>query len=464
MNPPTLSRRDFVKTTALGTAGAALAAPASFGIQTSKTARPPNIVFIFTDQQHIDTISALGCRDIHTPGMDRLAREGVSFTQSYCPSPVCGPCRAAVYSGRMPSEIGVTTNGDRPDPAIPLMGDWFRDHGGYETLYMGKWHVPQYITSKVPGFEVLFCGNGGPGTLADSSYTFAAESFFKNYSGSKPFIMAINYMQPHDICEWLRLNRLGHDALPFPELESQLPDLPGNFTIPELEPEMVAERRRRNEGAYTGWDDMHWRYYRWAYYRHVEMVDAEIQRVIQGLETSRHCENTLIVFSSDHGEGMGHHMTVRKSLLYDQTARVPLILHWPGRIRRNHVNRKDLVSGVDILPTLCDFAGIPAPPKHRGRSLRPFLESDGKAGHDFITSEISGNRGQMFRTGRYKYITYHDDPVEQLFDMETDPGETQNLARDSRFTSALEDHRAGFKDWVQSLDVSPKLETRWFGS
>ncbi len=424
----------------------------------------PNILFIYTDQQHIDTIAALGCPYLQTPGMDRLVRQGTSFSQSYCPSPLCGPCRAAVYTGRMASEVGVTDNGARPEPGVPFMGEWLRKQAGYETVYMGKWHVPQYFTSNVPGFDVLFGGRGGPGALSDNSYTFAADAFLRQYDGSKPFLMALNYMQPHDICEWMRLNQDRFERLPFPDLEHELPPLPDNFDIPDPEPALVRKVRAGSPSVQGGWDERHWRYYRWAYHRHVEMVDAEIGRVLDALDASPHRENTLILFSSDHGEGLAHHQMTRKSFLYEEAAKVPLIVSWPGRLPQDVRDDHTLVTGVDLVPTMCDFAGIDPPPKARGLSLRPLLENGQALARTFVTSEIADNRGQMLRSSRYKYIAYLDDPTEQLFDLKDDPGETRNLAGDAACASVLQDHRDMHRQWVGSLEVSPRVAHRWYES
>ncbi len=458
-----IDRREFVKTSSVGLAGLGLTSHKGFSISTSKTRKAPNILFLFTDQQHIDSISALGCDYVKTPGMDRIAQSGTSFTESYCPSPVCGPCRASVYTGRTPAEVGVIANSHRPVKGIPFMGEWFRD-SGYETLYMGKWHVPQYTSSRIPGFNVVFCGPGGPGSFADNSYTFAADAYLRNYRGSKPFLMAINYMQPHDICEWLRINRLRLDELPFPEIEGELPPLPDNFEYPEQEAQLVKDRRVRNENVTGEWDELHWRYYFWAYYRHVEMVDAEVNRVMNALESANLRKNTLVVFSSDHGEGMGHHQMVRKSILYDEAAKVPLIFSLPGQIESNVVNKSDLVTLTDLMPTFCDFAGIDAPPKMRGYSLKKTLTSGHKLKRDFVTSEIETNRGQMIRTRNYKYIAYLNDPNKQLFHVKDDPGETQNVINSKKHRSAFTDHKELHKDWIKSLDIPENLENRWYVS
>ena len=128
---------------------------------------------------------------------------------------------------------------------------------------------------------------------------------------------------------------------------------------------------RRSQGHYTGaWCERMWQYYVWSYYRQVEMVDAAIGRILDALENSPHAGNTLVAFTSDHGDAMGRHRLVHKLSLYDPAVRVPMIVAWPGQVAENHVDRTHLVSGFDLTPTLCDYAGTAAPPEMRGRSLR----------------------------------------------------------------------------------------------
>jgi len=237
------------------------------------------------------------------------------------------------------------------------------------------------------------------------------------------------------------------------EPAGELPELPGNFEFDEKEPDTIRRMRRGNEPFKGKWDKEHWRYYRWSYYRNIEHVDAEIGRVLEAIEEHGHLNDTLIVMTADHGEGMGHHQMVRKSSFYDESARVPLLFSWPGHIAENKTDAVHLASGLDIMPTLCDYAGIQPPANMRGVSLRTILEAHGSLSRDFIVSEASTNTGRMVRTENYKYITYKDNLIEQLFDMKTDPGETKNLAGSSRYASPLAEHRKLLKDWENQLDV-----------
>jgi len=438
-----VSRRNFVK---LGGAAVALLADGTltkraFAGRKDRKPKPGNILLIYTDQQHIDTIAAGGCRHVRTPALDRLKTNGVSFTQSYSANPVCSPARSAAFTGRTSCEASVHKNGRPIRSDIPNLGQWFSQHTGYETFYAGKWHLPRTYTSDIPGFKVINTGIGGFGYLCDTAMSRACEGFIRNRSKSKPFLLVASFMQPHDICEWLRLNMNNPGKLRYPELADELPGLPGNFQFDENEPQSTKKRRSGNEPFKGNWDQEHWRYYRWSYYRHIEHLDAEIGRILSALEDRGYINDTLIVMTSDHGEGMGHHQMVRKSSFYDEAARVPLLLSWPGHIVEDKTDEVHLASGLDVMPTLCDYAGIKSPASMRGVSLRPILEGGDSAPRDCVVSEGNTNTGRMLRTQGFKYIKYVDDPVEQLFDMINDPGETRNLAANSRYAAAMSEHR-----------------------
>ncbi|MHC4324100.1 MAG: sulfatase family protein [Planctomycetota bacterium] len=450
-----VNRRDFVKLSGGAVAllaNGALRGNALAGLGGRKP-KPKNIVLIYTDQQHIETIFAGGCPHVRTPALDRLKRSGVSFTQSYTANPVCSPARAAVFTGRTSCETSVYKNGIRIRSDIPNLGQWFSEHTDYETFYAGKWHLPRTYTNKIPGFKVINTGIGGFGYLCDTVMSHACMGFLRNRSKSKPFLLVASFMQPHDICEWLRLNMDNPATLRYPELASELPELPANFEFDKNEPEQIRKTRLGNEPSKGNWSKEQWRYYRWSYYRHIEHLDAEIGRLLDELERRRLTKDTLVVLTSDHGEGMAHHQMVRKSSLYDEASRVPLLFSWPGHISENKTDTEHLTSGMDIMPTLCDFAGIKPPENMRGRSLRSIIEGASATGSDFVVTEVSSNTGRMVRTKDYKYITYRNDPVEQLFDMKNDPGETRNLAASARYSSTLTEHQKLLRDFESRLDV-----------
>jgi len=166
--------------------------------------------------------------------------------------------------------------------------------------------------------------------------------------------------------------------------------------------------------------------------------------------------------TADHGEGMGHHQMVRKSSFYNEASRVPLMFSWPGHVAENKTDRVHLASGMDIMPTLCDYAGIKPPAKMRGVSLRPILEGGSSASRDCVVTEGNTNTGRMLRTRDFKYIKYMDDPVEQLFDMKNDPGETRNIAASSRYSAELAEHRKLLAAHERRLEVRKDIPNAEF--
>jgi len=418
---------------------------------------PPNLLFIHTDQQSFDTIAAWGCAGIRTPHLDRLAASGLSFQRAYSADPVCCPARTCWYTGRMPSETGVVLNGLPLLPEIPDLGQWLGTRG-YDPVYIGKWHVP--YRDQYTSFRTLH-GGTGIGEHSDGATARAAQAFLMDRRSSTPFFLSLGFLQPHDICYWIRLHRDDLQSLPVPEAAVDLPALPPNFYVIPEESATFRAFKRTGDGAtlQDGWSELHWRYYLWSYHRHVEMVDAQIGRVLDALEASGHAQNTLVVFTSDHGEGSAHHRLLTKSILYDDTARVPLIVAWPGHVPAGVQNFAP-VSGVDLAPTFCDYAGVEPPPQARGESLRPLLEGKASAGRGYAVAE-SYVTGRMVRTERYKYITYQDDSVDQLFNLEEDPGETRNLASASTHAGTLAEHRRLLSAWEARLTPAPVPPEGW---
>jgi len=165
-----VNRRDFIKLS--GSAVALLANGTLkrnvFAARQSRSPKPRNILLIITDQQHINTIAAGGCRHVRTPALDRLKTSGVSFTQSYSANPLCSPARSAIFTGRTSSEATVYVNGRPIRSDIPNLGRWLSQQTDYETFYAGKWHLPRTYTSNIPGFKVINTGIGGFGYLCDT--------------------------------------------------------------------------------------------------------------------------------------------------------------------------------------------------------------------------------------------------------------------------------------------------------
>ena len=434
-------------------AGAVLLAAAACGA--AEPAKKPNVLILTTDQQRVDAMSAAGNRWARTPNMDALAAQGVYFRRSYCAFPLCSPSRSALHTGRTPHEIRVDRNSVPIDPAMPLSGQVFRD-AGYETAYAGKWHMPDpYPSGGIAGFEVLNTATR-KSRLAhdvDEDTMNAAVGFLKR-KHDKPFLLVVSFINPHDICllagekggladeVWKRYG---------PPEGAELPPLPPNFTVPG---DAMPLRR-----AHPEWDDTQWRRYRYAYARLVEDVDRQVGQVMAALREAGVEDRTLVVFTSDHGEGLGARHWTGKMMFHDDQAAVPLIVSWKGVTPTARMDERHLVSTLDVLPTICDYAGVPPPPSMRGESLRGVIEHPDRPGHDFVVSEMSqgvgaaGQRSFMLRTAQYKYMYFPGSPaVERLFDMKADPFEMKDLVADAAAAKELERHRGLLAAWKKTTE------------
>ncbi len=408
---------------------------------------------------------------VSTPNMDALARAGVRFERSYCAAPVCGPSRAALMTGRMPHAVGVNVNDVPFDESNRTMGHILRA-GGYETAYAGHWHLPEGWYDEPGGVDKYgfifqpFAHPPSPsGWLAsgiDPVTTEAAVAFLGARHDERPFLLVVSLTNPHDICYSVMERSIR------PRSAELGPDLPANFEIDPDEPEFVAACRRREHYGMEvhltrDWTDDEWRGYLHAYYRFVEAADRDVGRIMQALRDAGLERDTLVVFSSDHGEGIAGHRWLVKLMLYEEPVTVPLVLSWPGVIGAGVVDRRHLASGVDLLPTLCDYAGIPIPGDIDGQSLRPVIERPELDGRAFVVAELSpdpkepGRIGRMLRTGRYKYMAFSCGlRAEMLFDLETDAGEMRNLAADRCWSAVLDEHRRLLEQWVvQTRDCFP---------
>lgn len=425
----------------------------------------PNILLIITDQQNNTAMSVAGNPFLKTPVIDSLAARGVRFTKSYCTYPLCSPSRASQFTSLMPHEVGINSN-RKPNlsPEVTGMGNLFRK-AGYETAWSGKWHLPalfpalaQKGANMIPGFEVLPMrpskqlpkngGDDGKGMIADPAATDAAVRFLRS-NHAKPFLLVVSLLDPHDIVGYK------DNPDPFRSLVESMPPppVPENWNAVNDVPDVVK--------AYMvdGWSEKEWRLYRSAYYRLCEYSDAHIGQILAALKSAKLDKNTVVIFTSDHGESMGAHHLVHKESMYEESAGVPFIVAPPAGAVKG-VNTSNLVSGLDLLPTMLDYAGISIPASLRGESVRPLVEGRAVPWRSYVVSELADNRdSRMVRTARYKYVVYADGGNrEQLFDMESDPGETKNLVRDEKSASVLAQHREMLAEWLKETK-DPFIQT-----
>ncbi len=446
---PPLNRRELL-------CSGACAGLALVGRPRRRPVRRPNVLFLHTDQQSAPTVSALGAAHLLTPNIDRLVARGTAFRESYCADPVCMPARAAWYTGRPPVETGVLKNGLPLRAGVPDLGAWLR-RAGYATFHAGKWHLLGREAEQ--SFEVLV-GKTIYGENGDGVVSSAAAAFLRNYRDERPFFLNVGLLQPHDINYWLQNYERQGCPLPGYLDDDELPPAPRNLEFDFEEPESFRERRTQKGARMTaGWSERHWRTYLWTYYRHVEMVDAEIGRVLDALSESGREAETLVLFSSDHGDGMGGHGLVSKGMLYEEAVKVPLVLAWPGQVPAGRIEER-LVTGLDLFPTICDYAGVEPPPLLRGRSLRPLFSGPAPEWRTEIVASCNIT-GRMIRTQRYKLITYAGDEVQLFFDLESDPAELANLAREADLEAERERHLAALEAWEAELDPAPEPPEGW---
>ncbi len=415
--------------------------------------RRPNIIYIMTDQQWAGAMSCAGNPDLETPNMDRLAENGIRFTNAYCSFPLSGPSRAAMFTGYMPSESGVVEN-EMPLPdslAAKTLGTVMSD-AGYDCAYAGKWHVN---TISLPGKEAFgfhnIKGNG------DRGIAEACIEYLRSRPSDRPFFLVASYTNPHNICEFARGQNTPHAKVEQADTRD-CPNLPANFAVAPYDADILRYEKSLDYSLYptAAYSPDDWRQYRNAYFRLVEAVDAEIGKIIDEIDRQGLWENTVIIFTSDHGDGAGAHQWNQKTALYEEVVNVPMIICLPG-LRKAGTTDDALVSnGIDLMPSVCGWAGVQVPAGRRGYSYMETLSGNDPEEREYIVTETnflqtSGTLGWMVRTPGYKYVLYDKGPYrEQLFDMENDRGEMRNLAVESRYRDILLQHREILKEWLKT--------------
>ncbi len=432
-----------------------LALPAPFLAQ-----ERPNIIYIMTDQQSATAMSCAGNADLHTPNMDRLAAHGVRFENAYCAFPLSGPSRSTMFTGYTPSESGLKKNGiPVADSIRPKMLGSLMEEAGYSTAYAGKWHVH---TNSLPGkhsfgFERLHEHN-------DYGLAEAAVEFLQR-KHDKPFFLVASFDNPHNICEYARNQDLPYATIEEPRLE-ECPNLPANFNIAPYDADVLSNERSLKYTLYPtqNYTPDDWRRYRNAYFRLVETVDKEIGKIVDEIDRQNLWKNTVIIFTSDHGDGAGAHQWNQKTVLYEEVANIPFIVCLPGNKHAGKVLPQLINNGTDLLPSVCDWAGIEVPTECQGVSFRAVVErGDTMRTHqpyvvtETLFGQTGGTQGWMVRTPNYKYVLYASGKNrEMLYDMKNDRGEMCNLAIEKKFQDVVKLHRAMLREWIKAHDKSRK--------
>ena len=436
----------------------------------------PNIVFVVTDQQRFDTIAALGHDHAITPNLDRLVREGTAFTRAYVTAPSCAPSRASLFTGLYPHNTGVLRNDDPWSHSwVELLAD-----AGYRCVNVGKMHTYPYevpagfherhvvenkdrSNPKLPFFldqwDKAFLANGltkpdratkyrampdyadrfgafvweEPDRLhADHFVGGLARHWLDRYPGEEPFFLQIGFPGPHPPYDPTEEALARYEGRRMPDERVSQEDLDSQpFALQEL-------RRDHREIDHDGvvhhehpTDEQSQRRRR-HYMANVSMIDDELGLLLQALERRGALEDTVIVFTSDHGDCLGDHGHSQKWSMYDPSVRVPAIVWGPGIAAGQAID--GLVAHMDLGPTVLELAGVVPPDWMEAESLVPALRGDAWDGRTHVFSEHARDvilfgtaLMTMVRDDRYKLVEFVDHEDGQLFDLHADPFEERNL-------------------------------------
>ena len=441
--------------------------------------KPPNLLFILADQWRASALGVGSDEIVRTPHIDRLASQGVHWQRAYASNPVCTPNRSCILTGRFSHQHGMITNNLMLPPSEVCWPEVYRA-AGYATHYIGKWHMdgvekPGFVPHgwRRRGFDTFegfnrghtyhkhwgFDNDGGP----------IAEKWNANgrvyYEPSLQTDLAIDFMRQYQDQPFCCYVSWGPPHTPF-----NPPDAWDKYTSSDirLRPNVPKDHQQRARKDLA------------RYYGLCESLDFEMGRLLEFLDESGLADNTLLVFTADHGELAGSHGKYRKSEPEDESLNVPLIMRMPGRIKSG-LQSQTLCNSIDLMPTMLTLCGLTTPEACVGRDLSgaiagqgiaPDVESvytEGKVNSGPPQENDSGRRNRRrpetsnawrsLVTRRYKLTVRGGfDNVERLIDLENDPFEQENLAGDPQRRAVQDDLIGELRRWAQETgDVFPQV-------
>lgn len=452
----------------------------------AQESRRPNVVFILTDDQRWDHLGCEGHPFLKTPHLDRLAGEGARFANMFVTTSLCSPSRASFLSGLYAHTHGVVNNfTDYPAdlPSFPRA----LQAAGYETAYVGKWHMGEQSDERRPGFD-YWITHRGQGQYYDTEFNVNGHrEVRKGYYTHRVTEMAV---------EWLRKGRerpflliLGHKAphTPFtPEekcrhIYDDIPiEYPATAFALEGKPDWVKQRINTWHGIYgplygfrKDFPDSspesvrHFADFVRSYTATIKSVDDSVGRIYETLKESGQLDNTLILFAGDNGMFLGEHGMTDKRTMHEPSIRVPLLARYPALIRPGTVVEQ-MVLNVDVAPSILDICSAPPLPRVHGRSFKPLLE--GHTGYWRKSWLYEYNYEKQFpytpnvrgvRTDEWKYVHYpHGDGgpdrhMAELYNLKQDPGETRNLIDDPACRGRMNELKAELVRLIRETDALP---------
>ncbi len=506
-----MKRRQFVQTIGLGVAS--LAIPGCLGGK-KPWAKKPNILFIMTDDHASHAMSCYGSRINTTPNIDRIATEGVRFENCFCTNSICAPSRAVILTGKHSHLNGVRDNALRFDGTQQTFPKLLQQ-AGYQTVMIGKWH----LKSDPTGFDYwnVLPGQGHyynpdliemgerkqyPGYVTDIVTDIALDFLEGRRDKTKPFMMMLHHKAPHRNWQPAPRHLKIYDEVKFPEPDTLFDDYSTRSTAAS-EQEMTLRDHMRNEydlkmgpppgrlneeqkatweAAYgpkreaferekpEGDELVRWKYQRYMedYLGCIAAVDENIGRVLDYLDRSGLAENTIVLYTSDQGFYLGDHGWYDKRFMYEESLRMPLVARFPGSIKPGFVN-DELVSNLDFAPTFLELAGADIPQDMQGHSLGKFLQ--GRKVKDWRQSVYyhyyeypavhMTKRHYGVRTKQHKLIHfYHDIDAWELYDLEKDPRELNNVYDNPAYANVVQQMKAELKRLQELYGDSDELAQR----
>jgi len=390
-----------------------------------------------SDEHSPHAAGFLGSRMVKTPALDALARSGTAFGAAYCQNPICVPSRASFVTGRMASNVGVFGNDGSLDPKVTTMADVFNE-AGYKTAWFGKTHWggnPRFQTGSGKNTQEAARRRGGkeleigrlpeeatvaPWPVSAEVDTITKEEAvdFLKQNRNRPFFAGVSFVKPHfPFIVQEQYYRMYKDIADVPRVtQKMLDDLP------------LVSKQEREKYGFAKLTSEQIRKARAVYFGMVSYIDDLAGEILKTVDQLGLRNNTIILYTADHGELAGEHGLWYKNSFYEAAVRVPFVWSFPPAIPRGKMIHAPVMN-MDIFPTLCELCGLTKPEGLEGRSLLPLMTGAEDGGSRYALSENYRNRSasRMIRTPQWKYC-YFDQDREQLFDMRADREEENNLA------------------------------------
>lgn len=394
----------------------------------------PNIIFILTDDHRWDALSSMGHPFIQTPHLDKLADEGVLFENAFVTTSLCSPSRASFLTGQYAHRHGVVTNHTAWNNRNVTFMELLKT-AGYETAFIGKWHMPGKGLPKLRGVDqfISFTKEGGQGIYYNCPLVIdGVETERKGkYITEDLTDLAIDFItkqRTNPFCLYLSHKAVHFGFRPPPHLKGIYKDV--DLKLPaESDTWITFTDNHPFVGALLPMNIL----YR-NYCETVVSVDEQVGRILNKLDEMQISDDTIVVYAGDNGHFWGEHGLYDKRLAYEESIRIPCIVRYPKLIKDPGRRASQMILNIDLAPTLLDIAGIDLPGNMQGESFKTILQSSAAAGRKSWLYEhfpvfpipIPGITG--VRTNRYKYIEYQNDKrPKELFDLEADPKEKQNI-------------------------------------